>query len=167
MKRKQELKNFAFIDSQNIHLGVQELGWKLDWRRLRVYLRDKYAVGKAYIFIGFIADQQSLYAGLQQAGYVLVFKPVLTTKSRKPKGNVDADLVLKAMMDYRAYEKALILTSDGDFYSLVQYLYDRAKLEAVLSPNSANCSALLKKAAKERIHFLENLRAKLEYKGGK
>jgi len=30
-------RNFAFIDGQNLHVGVTHLGWKLDWRRFRVY----------------------------------------------------------------------------------------------------------------------------------
>ena len=50
------MANFAFVDSQNINLGVQAIGWKLDWRRFRVYLRDKYAVSTAYLFIGFIPE---------------------------------------------------------------------------------------------------------------
>ena len=40
---KQE-NNFAFIDSQNLNLGVQSLGWKLDHRGFRVYLKEKYKV---------------------------------------------------------------------------------------------------------------------------
>lgn len=97
----------------------------------------------------------------------MVFKPVLQAKAGEPKGNIDADLVLKAMTEYNNYERAVIVTSDGDFYSLVEYLYKNGKLETVLSPNSAKCSALLKKTAKERIHFLDSLRGKLEYKAQK
>lgn len=156
--------NAAFIDSQNINLGVQALGWKLDWRRFRVYLKDKYGVVRAFLFIGFIPENQQLYTALQQAGFILVFKPVLQAKTGEPKGNVDADLVLKAMTEYQNYEKAVIVTSDGDFYSLVEYLYKNGKLETVLSPSSEKCSALLKKTAKERIGFMESLRGKLEYK---
>lgn len=158
------LNNAAFIDSQNINLGVQALGWKLDWRRFRVYLEEKYGIGKAYLFIGYIPENQQLYTALQQYGFILVFKPVLQTKSGDAKGNVDADLVLKAMTEYANYERAVIVTSDGDFYSLVEYLYRSGKLETVLSPSSDKCSALLKKTAKERIHFLDGLRGKLEYK---
>lgn len=47
----------------------------------------------------------------------------------KPKGNVDAELVLQAMIDYRDYERAVIVTSDGDFACLVRYLYEEGKLE--------------------------------------
>lgn len=159
------LRNFAFIDSQNIHLGVHALGWKLDWRRFRIYLKEKYGVARAYVFIGYIPENQQLYTALQQADYLLVFKPVLQKKTGKPKGNVDADLVLRAMIEYARYEKAVVVTGDGDFYSLVEYLYQKGKLETVLSPSSERCSALLKKAARERINFFDKLRSKLEYKG--
>jgi uncharacterized LabA/DUF88 family protein len=158
--------NSAFIDSQNVNLGVQSLGWKLDWRRFRVYLQEKYGVGRAFLFIGFMPVNQPLYTFLQEAGFILVFKPVLAVKSTDAKGNVDADLVLKAMTEYSEYERAVIVTSDGDFYSLVEHLYAKDKLEVVLSTSTGRCSALLKKTAKERIQFLDVLKDKLEYKKG-
>jgi len=55
---KKELNNYAFIDSQNLNLGIQKLGWKLDYYKFRVYLAEKYGVKKAYIFIGFVALNQ-------------------------------------------------------------------------------------------------------------
>ena len=82
----------------------------------------------------------------------------------KPKGNVDAELVLQVMLEYPRYDGAVIVTSDGDFACLVRYLYERAKLERVVSPNRKGCSALLKRAARERPDFLEDARRKIEYK---
>ena len=157
-------QNYTFIDGQNLNLGVQSMGWKLDWKRFRTYLTEKYNVSTAYIFIGYIPENQKLYASLQKAGYVLIFKPVLPDKDGKVKGNVDADLVLQAMIDFTQYGKAIIVTSDGDFYSLVRYLYQHQKLLKVLSPYVKTCSVLLKKSAKEKIVFMDNLRKKLEYK---
>jgi len=80
------------------------------------------------------------------------------------KGNIDADLVLKAIVEIDKYEKAVIVSDDGDFYSLVGYLKERNKLELVLSPDIKNCSKLLKESAKEKIEYMNNLREKLEYK---
>lgn len=77
---------------------------------------------------------------------------------------IDADLVLQAMIDIPNYDKAIIVSSDGDFYSLVKYLYQNNKLRFVMSPYIKTCSTLLKKEAKERIVFMDNLRKKLEYK---
>lgn len=159
---KQE-NNFAFIDSQNLNLGVKSLGWQLNHQRFRIYLKEKYKVSTAYLFIGYIPANQDLYSSLQEAGYVLVFKPTLPDKDGKVKGNVDADLVLQAMIDYEKYDKAVIVTSDGDFYSLVKYLYKNNKLKYVISPYVKTCSSLLKKTAKEKIVFMVNLRKKLEY----
>lgn len=161
--KKQE-NNFAFIDSQNLNLGIQKLGWKLDYRKFRIYLAEKYGVTKAYVFIGFVALNQSLYDNLQEAGFILQFKPTIPDADGKIKGNIDADLVLRAALELRNYDKAVIVSSDGDFYSLVQHLYENNKLEVVLSPDEENCSGLLKQTAKEKIWFMNNLRDKIEYK---
>ena len=159
--------NYAFIDSQNLNLGIQDLGWRLDYRKFRIYLKEKYGVQTAYLFIGFIMENQNLYRSLQKYGYILMFKPVLKTADGRVKGNVDADLVLRAMIDYQEYDQAIIVTSDGDFYCLVEYLYAQKKLKIVMSPNREKCSILLTKTAKERIIFLHNLRGKLAYKNEK
>ncbi len=158
------MKNFAFIDAQNTHLGVKSLGWELDWTKFRVYLKDKYHVGTAYVFIGFMQEYQALYSSLQKAGYILVFKPVILDANKKPKGNCDADLVLYTMLERDNYDKAILVSSDGDFYSLVQHLYQSGKLETVLSPYFKTCSKLLKKEAKEKIHFMDNLKKKIGQK---
>ena len=163
---KKNIKNYAFIDSQNLNLGIQELGWKLDFKRFKIYLKEKYGVVKAYLFIGYLPENQNLYRSLQEYGYVLIFKPVLQKKDGTVKGNVDAELVLQAMIDYDKYEKAIIITSDGDFYCLVDYLYQQNKLSTVLSPNDKTCSVLLRRAARERLFFMNNLKQKLEYKKG-
>jgi uncharacterized LabA/DUF88 family protein len=138
---------FAFIDSQNLNLGVQSLGWKLDWRKFRQYLRNKYGAGKAYLFIGQVAGNESLYAYLQECGYILIFKPTLSQKIGDKtiiKGNVDAELVLHAMIQYKSYSQALIVSGDGDFNCLVEYLKSKNKLLRVLVPNR-HYSGLLRK----------------------
>ena len=147
-----------------MNLGIQELGWNLDFKRFRIYLKEKYQAERAYIFIGYVPEYQDLYSSLQSYGYVLIFKPIIRDKHGDVKGNVDAELVLQTMIDYSNYDKALIVTSDGDFYCLVRYLYNKDKLKMVLSPNRESCSNLLMRAAKEKINFLDNLRKKLEYK---
>ena len=158
---KQTENNYAFIDSNNLNLGIESLGWKLDWGKFRIYLKEKYSTSIAYLFIGYIPTKQDLYSSLQKAGYVLVLKPTIPDKDGNAKGNIDADLVLQAMIDYNNYDKAIIISSDGDFYSLVKYLYEHNKLRLVMSSYNRTCSSLLKKSAKEKIVFMDNLREKL------
>lgn len=156
--------NFAFIDTQNINLSIKEQWWKLDWKRFNHYLRKKYKVSKVYLFIGYLPEHQSMYTFFQDVWYTLIFKPVLHLKQGQTKGNVDAEMVLQAMIDYENYDKAVIVTGDGDFACLVRYFYEQKKLLTLIVPNEKQYSIFLRKSAKEKIDSLTNLRAKLEYK---
>lgn len=131
--------NYTFIDSQNLNLGVRSEGWKIDYRRLRLYLRNKYGVEKAFMFIGMVANNQKLYTALQDAGFILVFKPTIryiANGKETVKGNVDAELVLyAAAIQYSNYDKAIIVSGDGDFACLVEFLIDNNKLLKLLTPN--------------------------------
>ncbi len=155
--------NFAFIDSQNLYKGIRDLGWQLDFKRFRVYLTHKYRVSKAFLFIGYLPENTNLYRALQDYGYTLIFKPTIPDKDGKTKGNVDAELVLHAMIEYPQYNRAVVVTSDGDFGCLAEYLHSKEKLKMVISPHFKTCSILLKKAAKEKIVFIDNLEQKLSY----
>ncbi len=154
--------NYAFIDSQNLNLSIREQGWVLDFRRFRIYLKEKYGITKAFIFIGYVPQNQDLYTNLQKDGYILVFKPTLNLPGGV-KGNVDAELVLHAMIEYLSYDKALLVTGDGDFYCLVDYLLKKDKLLKLLVPNLYAYSSLYRKLTMH-IHFMNNLRDKLKMK---
>jgi uncharacterized LabA/DUF88 family protein len=156
-------RNYAFIDAQNLNLGIQALGWKLDYRKFRTYLKEKYAVEKAYMFLGFLKQHRRLYDTLQNAGFVLIFKSVVIDSTGRAKGNVDVDLTLQVMIDLEEFDKAVIITSDGDFGPLVRHLYELDKLEVVLSPYRKYCSTLLRKEAKGRMFYLDAMRDKLEF----
>ena len=80
VKNTKILKNYAFIDSQNLNLSIQGLGWKLGFGRFRVYLKEKYQVEKAFLFIGYVEGNNSLYISLQEAGFICIFKPTLEYK---------------------------------------------------------------------------------------
>ena len=149
--------NYAFIDSQNLNLAIREQGWVLDFKRFRKYLEDKYKITKAFLFIGFIPQNQDLYTSLQKAGYILVFKPTLSLPDGKVKGNVDAELVLHAMIEYPNYDKALIVTGDGDFYCLVDYLKKNDKLLKLMIPNRNRYSSLFRKLM-SHIVFMNELK---------
>ncbi|MDD5221126.1 MAG: NYN domain-containing protein [Candidatus Pacebacteria bacterium] len=139
--------NYAFIDSQNLNLGVKSQGWKLNFSRFRIFLEDKYKVKKAFIFIGYVPNNQSLYTELQKSGYICVFKPTMEIKENgkiKIKGNVDAELVLHTMIEYTNYDKAVIVSGDGDFYCLIEHLAKNGKLLKIIVPNKKHSSLLRK-----------------------
>lgn len=156
--------NYAFIDSQNLNLGVRTLGWRVDFKRFRIYLRDKYNVEKAYLFIGYMPQNEDMYSAFNKYGFICIFKPTLTNKDGTTKGNCDAELVLAAMIQYKNYSKAVIVSGDGDFQCLAKYLYEHDKLGFLLVPNQKKYSALLKyDIFKPYLRFVSDLKTKLEY----
>lgn len=162
MTRMQKtLVNNAYIDGANLHSALKELGWKLDYARFHRWLTEKYAVKQAYIFLGLIPKFKDLYTYLQECGFTLAFKEVVYDGSGKPKGNCDADLVLRVTRDAyeKAYEKAIIVSSDGDYAGLVKFLEERGQMKTILSPAvEKKCSVLLKRTG-VRISYLNDQQA--------
>jgi len=159
--------NFAYIDGANLHKGVSELGWELDYRRFRIWLGERYGVKNAYIFIGFIGKHKGLYTRLQEAGFILMYKEVSYDDTGKVKGNCDAALVLKVATDYyeRKFHKAVIVSGDGDYAELIGFLKEKDALRLLISPNN-KCSYLLRKQNIPLL-YLSTQRRRLENNGGK
>lgn len=157
--------NYAFIDSQNLHKGIVAQGWRLDYHRFWVHLREKYGVTKAYFFIGYIPQNEKMYAAMRRYGYEVIFKPVVGDGDAV-KGNVDAELVLQAMHEYQQYDKAVIVSGDGDFYCLVKYLHERGKLRRVIVPDKHKYSVLLRNSLPRSVGFtfLNDLKQRLAYR---
>lgn len=170
---------YAFIDSQNLNLGVQKAGWKMDWRKFRQYLAKEYNVTHAYMFIGYMVEHESIYTYMHELGYIVVLKPTVdmslyqtaetgdNTPSDKPehkaptKGNVDADLVLHAMKELPNYDKAIIVSGDGDFFGLIEYLASQKRLLKIMTPNWQYSSLL--KPFEPYIVRIDQLRRQLSY----
>ncbi|HBF67242.1 MAG TPA: hypothetical protein DDW36_02340 [Candidatus Magasanikbacteria bacterium] len=159
-----EQNNFACIDGANLHNGVVTLGWHLDYARFRVWLAEKYAVKRAYLFLGLVPRYKDLYKYLQEVGYTLVFKETVNGDKGNVKGNCDADLVLQATRDFfeKKCDQTVLVSSDGDYASLVKFLIEKGIFRVILSPG-LKCSVLLKRTS-ARISYLHDQRTILEAK---
>jgi len=161
--RKAKQNNYAFIDSQNLNLAIKGCGWNLDFKKFYIYLKHKYRVNRVFLFIGYISENKKLYSFLKRIGYCLVYKPVIGQANGFVKGNVDAELVLHTMLEYKNFDKAIIVSGDGDFYCLIEQLIKDKKLLMVGVPNKKRYSALLRKFSKYHF-YINHLRKKFEYK---
>jgi len=95
----------------------------------------------------------------------MIFKPILEYKKGGKtvvKGNVDAELVLHAMIEYNNYTQAVIVSGDGDFHCLIEYLKQQGKLKRLIVPNFNKFSAVLRKFMPD-MTFLNKNRNKLDY----
>lgn len=145
--------NIAFIDGQNLHLGTRVRGWSVNHARLRTYLRDKYRIGEAYYYLGFVSEQgQDLYDNLQKAGFILSFREHSAALKGQKKGNVDCDIVfgiMKKLVENEPFDKVFIVSGDGDYKKLVDFLIKKGKFGKMLFPNQEFASSLYKSLGSE------------------
>jgi uncharacterized LabA/DUF88 family protein len=171
-------KNFAFIDGANLHFTYENLDWKIDYQKLRNYLEKKLNVIVAYYFIGKVKENQDIYTTLESYNYTLKLKDpspyvteevvcpyckkVIAPEMHRNKSDCDSFMTLQVMSDFSLYDKAVLITSDGDFDNLVKKLLLQDKLSMVFAPCKDGCSWLLRSAARGRIAYIDDYRDELE-----
>jgi uncharacterized LabA/DUF88 family protein len=155
--------NLAFVDGQNLHLGttLSEKPWKVKLSKFKIYLEKKYNVTEAYYFLGYVQEiNQEIYSEIQKAGFILVFRQHNPAMLGKKKGNVDTDIVfeiMKNLIDNNEFNKIILVSGDGDYKKLIDYLIEKNKMEKILFPNKKFASSLYKSLGSE---YFDNLDSK-------
>lgn len=146
-----------YIDGNNLYRSAKGLGFEIDYKKLRGWLRQKYGPKNVFLFIGLVPERVKFYEYLQSCGYILIFKQTVSV-GEKIKGNCDAELVLKCVSDFytKNFEKCIVITGDGDFGCLVEFIRDNTALHSVISPDEKKCSILIRNKNVE-ITFLNQL----------
>ena len=158
------MSNYAFIDGTNLHLSTKHLGWLINWEAFREYLRKRHNVTQALYFVGYSRQYEWIYNYLRNYGYRLVHKPLLKLPDGSTKGNCDTELVLHTMIELDKYDKAIIVTGDGDMGCLVEYLRSIGKFKLVIACRRDSSSYLIRKAAAGNIMFIDYFRGMFEKK---
>ena len=162
------MSNQAFIDGQNLYMNTKANDWKVDLFRFRVYLREKYSIDKAYYFLGAVDnDNQGLYERIQEAGFILMFREHNQQMTGKKKGNVDTDIVFTVMsklIEDKDLDKVLLVSGDGDYYKMVNYLISKNRLCKLLAPNRHSTSSLYRPFTPAYVDYLDSpgIRRKIE-----
>jgi uncharacterized LabA/DUF88 family protein len=177
--------NIAFVDAQNLHFGttkchicaerkkidIKEIklsdcscgnAWRVSLPKFRVYLKEKYHVSEAYYFLGYLDEKNDdLYKDIQKAGFIVIFKEHTKLHKSAKKGNVDTDLVFEVMrnlVDNNDFDRIILVSGDGDYKRLVNYLISKDRFKKILFPNKKFASSLYKELGSERFDYLENLK---------
>lgn len=155
------MKNQAFIDGQNLHLGTKhcQKPWKIDLRRFQKYLQQKYHIEKAYYFLGCMEQKyQKIYQNLQKAGFILIFRKHPHNLRSYKKGNVDTDIVfiiMRKLLDGEKIDKIYLVSGDGDYFRMIEYLCQHNLLGKILHPNRAKASSLYKQLPPNYYDYLD------------
>lgn len=166
----QKEKNHAFIDGQNLHMGTTKIAnsWTIDFKKFRIFLKDKYHVEIAYYFLGCVIESnRDLYTKIQEAGFILVFREHNSAMVGKKKGNVDADIVfsiMKKLYQKEKFDKIVLISGDGDYKRMVDFLIEESRFKKILFPNKKFASSLYKKLGSESFDYLDNKDTKKKIK---
>ena len=163
--------NLAFIDGQNLYMGTDsdDPNWRVNLKKFRVYLKDKYSISKAFYFLGYVInDNNGLYEEIQDAGFILKFREHNSAMLSKKKGNVDTDIVfdvMKKIYKKELFDKIVLVAGDGDYKMLVDFLIEEGRFEKILFPNRKFASSLYKKLGSEYFDYLSNpdIKKKIKY----
>ena len=161
-------KNIAFIDAQNLHLWTQSEWWQIDFKRFRIYLRDKFKVEEAYFYIGFLSEpEQDLYTRLQKSGFIVVFREHNPNMKWKKKWNVDVDIcfdMMKNLIENKDFDKIVLVSGDWDYIKPVKYFIEKWKFKKILFPNKKFSSLYKQIETKFRNNLsLYDIKRKIEY----
>ena len=170
--KNEQIKNIAFIDGQNLYMATtkSDAPWLVDLTRFRVYLLEKYHVHRAYYHLGYAHEEyKDLYEEIQKAGFILVFKQHSSAMVGLKKGNVDSDIifsVMKRLYKKEGFGKIILVSGDGDYKMLVDFLIEENKFEKMLFPSKKNSSSLYQKLGSAYFDYLDNkdIKNKIEVK---
>ncbi len=146
------MSNIAYIDGQNLYMATSKSSpkWDIDLARFRVYLSEKYLVERAYYYLGNVQEGdkiEQLYEAIQGAGYFLVYRQHNSAMIGKKKGNVDSDIiysVMKRLYKKEQFDKVVLVSGDGDYKMLVDFLIEEKRFLKILFPNKKFRSSLYK-----------------------
>ena len=154
--------NLAFIDGQNLYIGtnLDKPSWHVNLKKFRIYLKDKYKVSKAFYFLGCVINKNhELYDEIQSAGFILKFREHNSAMLGVKKGNVDSDIifcVMRLVYKKELFNKIVLVSGDGDYKTLVDFLIEENKFKKILFPNKKFASSLYKKLGSEYFDCLGN-----------
>jgi uncharacterized LabA/DUF88 family protein len=165
VKSKKHQTVYAFIDASNIIYGAKAEGWFIDQKKLFNYLKNKFKIKKAFFYYGKDSKNSKKEAFLRklgQIGFTLRVKEIKRF-GKRVKANCDVDLTMDMLLKMKEYDKAVVLTGDGDFAPLFYYLQSRKKEVIIISSPKRTAREIKKFAGPKHIDF-GSLRYFLEYK---
>lgn len=136
------MKISVFVDGSNLFFMEKKLGWFVDLKKLLSYLKGNDEITDAFYYVGKNtppeAKQQRFLDALPIMGYSLVTKDIKSviddkTGAKKYKANLDIEIVLDMFNTIGNYDKAILVSGDGDFERPLEILRIRGKQLLVLA----------------------------------
>ncbi len=145
----------VFVDASNVYHSQNQLGWRIDFQRLKRYFEKNGALYKIYYYTAFDPDhpqQRKFLDFLEIIGFTVRKKKVKFIKDRNHKlggfhkGNLDVELTIDAVDSSNKFQSFILFSGDSDFDALLKYMKAYKKKCIVISTKNHISLELIKQA---------------------
>ena len=113
-----------FVDIQNVYYGAKDnFRGKIDFKKLteNMIRGRKLAICNAYL-INSETDNSNFVNFMKQTGYSIISKDLKRRSDGTAKGNLDIEIAMDIMASCDMLDTVVLVSGDGDFVALVEYL---------------------------------------------
>ena len=130
----------VMIDAANLESSVKDLGWWIDYVKLRNLFNNKKLVEIRNYCVHHSADNQNnFFAFLKKNKFVLITKPLKIikqgniSKDNLRKANFDVEIAVDALEMADKFDTLVLFSGDSDFDYLIKILRNKNKKVIVIS----------------------------------
>jgi uncharacterized LabA/DUF88 family protein len=164
------IRTIIFVDHANVFKNLEKVKGRIDWKKLKLVLKGESHLVGAFIYIGLPSqipkEQKKFIKYLEHVGYVIQPKPLKKTPNgRREQKGVDIfiykEIVELAVAD--SYDKAIIVSGDGDFIDAVNDLKRLQKTYEIWSFKNSLSKDLANEAGKDNVHYIDNILEEIKF----
>ena len=133
-------KVLVAIDAANLESSVKDLGWWIDYIKLRdLFNNSKLIQIRNYCVHHGTDNQNNFFTFLKKNGFVLITKPLKIIKQEDikkgdlRKANFDVEIAVDVMEMIDKFNTLVLFSGDSDFDYLIKILKGRGKKVVVIS----------------------------------
>ena len=149
----------VFVDAANAIYSLRDLGWRIDYKKLRGFFKSNTELIDTYFYIAHFDDdlgRKNLLEMLSRKGFVIRSKPVKNISKQGGgvlhKANCDVEIAMDVMTTYQTFDTAVLMSGDSDFLPLIEFLQSQGKKVIVISTRGHVAKEVVK-AADKFFHF--------------
>lgn len=138
----QAIRRALFIDGSNLYAAAKNLGFDIDYRKLRYFFESGSWLLRSYYYTAIAEDQEyspvrPLADWLDYNGFTLVSKPakefVDAMGRRRIRGNMDVEIAVDALNLADHIDHMILMSGDGDFRRLIEAMQAKGVRVTVVS----------------------------------
>lgn len=138
----QAVRRALFIDGSNLYAAAKNLGFDIDYGKLRNFFDSGAWMLRAYYYTAIAEDQEyspvrPLADWLDYNGFTLVSKPakefVDPMGRRRIRGNMDVEITVDALNLAEHIDHMILISGDGDFRRLIEAMQAKGVRVTVVS----------------------------------